>query len=329
MLTVMPSSHEQSPIGQEALAAIVNGAFRCPEGRSVADVTREVLPYLGSTDSRLREGTLELLCHWGEASQYSDAELRVIGNAMAANLSVGLGESGTTSVFLRSFSALILEMVIHVDDLHAIGAVADREPFLSRKQVLDWFELALAGFVGESDLRGFADGQGWAHAIAHKADLLGELARGRHLDAAFLERILTAIAEKLVRPAEVALLFEEDNRLARAVVNVLLRNEVGATFLHAWIESFARMTNGKSWGSTLDLHTCDQAGNRARVNVRNFLRCLYFVLLWGMRGPGGDAEPGSPHHAYYERPIEARGVLLRDIEQALRAMNRPMYKDAA
>jgi hypothetical protein len=77
----------------------------------------------------------------------------------------------------------------------------------------------------------------------------------------------------------------------------------------------------------LGLHECDQAGNRARVNVRNFLRSLYFVLLWGMRGPGDAAEAGDPYHAYYDRPIEARGALLADIEQTLRAMNRPMYRD--
>ena len=61
--------------------------------------------------------------------------------------------------------------------------------------------------------------------------------------------------------------------------------------------------------------------------VRNFLRSLYFVLLWRMPGPGDAAHEGHPYHAYYDRPIDARDALLADIEQALRAMNRPMYKD--
>lgn len=301
--------------------------FRCPPGATVSALTPEIAPLLGATDSHLRENALEILCHWGYAGQFGEEELLSIGQAMATNLSSGLGEAGTNSVFLRSFSALILEMVVHVDDLRAIGAVADEKPFLAHDQVLAWFDVALISFRGEADFRGFVDGQGWAHAIAHKADLLGEFARGRHLDHAHLERILAAIADLLTRPSEYVILFEEDQRLVRAAVNVLLRNEVGAAFLRTWIESFGRMPDGTSWGSVLGLHECDQARNRARINARNFLRCLFFALLWGMRGPGDAAEEDNPYFPYYNRPIVARGPLLADIEQVLRGMNRPMYKD--
>jgi hypothetical protein len=314
-------------LNREEIQSIVDSNFEIPSGRDLALVTGDLLPLLGSTDSHLREGALEILGHWGEAGRYSDAELRAIGHRTADNLAVGLGESGTDTVFLRSFSALILEMVVQADDVRGLGVSGDRAPFLTRDDVLDWYEIALAGFAGEEDFRGFVDGRGWAHALAHKADLLGTLARGRHLDASRLEKILTAMAEKLTRPAEVVLTFEEDHRLVRAVVHVLLRNEVQAEFLHSWVDQLARMPDGKTWGAVLGLHECDQAANRARVNVRNFLRSLYFVLLWGMRGPGDAAEHDNPYHAYYDRPIDARDALLADIEQALRGMNRPMYKE--
>lgn len=323
----MQSHRDPIVVDRAILEAVVQDGFRCPPERAVSELTQVLLPLLGATDSHLRENVLEILCHWSQAGLYSDAELLTIGQAMAANLSSRLGESDTDSVFLRSFSALLLESVLRVDDLRAIGAVADREPFLSHDQVLAWFETALSAFLGEMDLRGFVDGKGWAHAIAHKADLLGELARGRHLDSVRLERILGAIADLLTRPSDFVLLFEEDQRIVRAAVNVLLRDQVGAAFLRTWIESFGRMPDGTSWGSVLGLHECDPSGNRARVNCRNFLRCLYFALLWGMRGPGDAAEEDSPYHPYYDRPIVARDTLLADIEQALRGMNRPMYKD--
>ena len=313
-------------MNREEIQSIVDSNFAIPSGRDLALLTGDLLPLLGSTDSHLRESTLEILGHWGEAGRYTDAELRTIGRRMADNLTVGLGESGADSVFLRSFSALILEMVVQEDDVRSLGVSGHRAPFLTHDQVLGWFVTALAGFAGEEDFRGFVDGRGWAHALAHKADLLGTLARGRHLDATRLETILTAIAEKLTQPTEVVMAFEEDHRLVRAVVHVLLRNEVQAEFLHSWVDQLAHMPGGKTWGTVLGLHECDQAGNRARVNVRNFLRSLYFVLLWGMRGPGDAAEVDNPYHAYYDRPIEARGALLADIEQALRGMNRPMYK---
>jgi hypothetical protein len=314
-------------LNREEIQSIVDGNFEIPSGRDLALATEDLLPLLGSTDSHLREGTLEILGHWGEAGRYSDAELRDIGHRTADNLAVGLGESGTDTVFLRSFSALILEMVVQADDVRGLALGEGRKPFLTRDDVLDWYEIALAGFAGEEDFRGFVDGRGWAHAIAHKADLLGTLARGRHLDAPRLERVLAVIAERLARPAEIILAFEEEYRLVRAAVHVLLRNEVQSEFLHTWIEQLSRMPDGRGWGAALGLHECDQAANRARVNVRNFLRSLYFVLLWGMRGPGDAAERDNPYHAYYDRPIDARDALLADIEQALRGMNRPMYKE--
>jgi hypothetical protein len=314
-------------LNREEIQSIVDSNFEIPSGRDLALVTGDLLPLLGSTDSHLREGALEILGHWGEAGRYSDAELRAIGHRTADNLAVGLGESGTDTVFLRSFSALILEMVVQADDVRGLALGEGRKPFLTRDDVLDWYEIALAGFAGEEDFRGFVDGRGWAHAIAHKADLLGTLARGRHLDAPRLERVLAVIAERLARPAEIILAFEEEYRLVRAAVHVLLRNEVQSEFLHTWIEQLSRMPDGRGWGAALGLHECDQAANRARVNVRNFLRSLYFVLLWGMRGPGDAAERDNPYHAYYDRPIDARDALLADIEQALRGMNRPMYKE--
>jgi hypothetical protein len=314
-------------MNREEIQSIVDSDFRIPAGTDLARLTAEILPLLGATDSHLREGALEILWHWGEAGTYSDAELRDIGERMAANVSRGIGESGTDSVFLRSFCALILEMVVLADDARTLRVGAVEKPFLPHERVLEWFEAALAAFAGEEDCRGFVDGRGWAHAIAHKADLLGTLARGRHLDAPRLERVLAAIAERLARPAEIILAFEEEYRLVRAAVHVLLRNEVQSEFLHTWIEQLSRMPDGRGWGAALGLHECDQAANRARVNVRNFLRSLYFVLLWGMRGPGDAAEAGNPYHTYYSRSIAARDALLADIEQALRALNRPMYKD--
>jgi hypothetical protein len=322
----MNGNQERGAIDRGIIESITGGNFSCPEGRTVAEVTGRLLPLLGSTDSHLREGALEILCHWGGAGRYSYAELHELGKRMASSILIGLGEAGTDSVFLRSFSALILEMVIETDDIRSLEPGAERKPFLSRADVLEWFEAALAAFVGEEDCRGFVDGQGWAHAIAHKADLLGTLARGRHLDTPHLERVLSAIAERLGRPAEIILAFEEEFRLVRTAVHVLLRNQVQSEFLHTWVEKVSRMPDGRTWGTALGLHDCDQAANRARVNIRSFLRSLYFVLLWGMRGPGDAANEGHPYHAYYDRPIDARDALLADIEQALRGMNRPMYK---
>ncbi|MCX6099468.1 MAG: hypothetical protein NTX69_05580, partial [Candidatus Bipolaricaulota bacterium] len=119
-------------MNREEIQSIADSNFEIPSGRDLALVTGDLLPLLGSTDSHLREGTLEILGHWGQAGRYSDAELRAIGGQMAENLAVGLGESGTDTVFLRSFSALILEMVVQADDVRGLALGEGRKPFLTR-----------------------------------------------------------------------------------------------------------------------------------------------------------------------------------------------------
>jgi len=319
---------ETAILNKEALKAIVDGDYNPPAGADVTSLTRELIALLGSSNSDVREGALEILWHWGEAGKYSDAELRDLGETMASNLSAGLGESVTGTVFLRSFSALILEMVVLADEYREAGLVAGKDRLLTREDVLRWHKLAVAAFAGEKDFRGCTEDSGWAHALAHMSDLLGALARSPHLDRTQLEQTLTAVADKLIAPTDTVLLFEEDHRMIRgAVMHTLLRNEVDAEFLHGWVEKLAHTPEGKAWGSVFGADTCDLALNRARVNVRSFLRALYFVLLWGMTNAPYPSQAGNAFSVYYDRPIHARDALLADIEQALRGMNRPMYKD--
>lgn len=316
---------------QHALQAIVDNGYEVPAGADLAALTRELTELLASATSDLRERSLDILSNWGEAGRFSDRDLRDLGEQMSVNLTTGVGESGTDTVFLRSFSALILEMVVLADLLREAGVVADMPPLLSKDDVLRWFERAITAFAREKDFRGCTEANGWAHALAHMSDLLGALARSPHLGRTQLERILTAVADKLTAPTDTVLLFEEDHRMIRgAVMHALLRNEVEQAFLRAWIDKLAHRPDGRSWGTVFGPDTCDHDGNRARVNVRSFLRALYFVLLWGVTNAPYPSYTNTAFAAYYDRPVAARDALLADIASTLRSMNRPMYRaDAA
>jgi len=312
---------------QHALQAIVDNGYEVPAGADLAALTRELTELLASATSSLRERSVDILSNWGEAGRFSDRDLRDLGEQMSVNLTTGVGESGTDTVFLRSFSALILEMVVLADLLREAGVVADMPPLLSKDDVLRWFERALAAFAGEKDLRGCTEANGWAHALAHMSDLLGALARSPHLDRAHLEQILTAIADKLIAPTDTVLLFEEDHRMIRgAVMHALFRNEIGPEFLHAWVGKLAHRPDGTSWGTVFGADSCDDAANRARTNVRSFLRALYLVLTWGMTNAPYPSQAGNAFSAYYDRQVAARETLLADITAALKSMNRPMYR---
>lgn len=311
---------------RETIKSIVDNEFQVPAEADLADLLSQLMKLLGSTDACLRENSLEILWHWGQAGRYSDEQFIELGQQMAGNLSVGLGETGTDSVFLRAFSALILGMVLYVDQLCELNLIEGRATFLEKAHVLRWYESALASLNGEQDLRGYTDESGWAHAVAHMGDALSHFARSRHLGSAELEKILTTIADRVIRPTDVVFSFDEDNRLMRSVYNALLRDELSRDFLQSWIQKLAHTQDGQKWGSVFGLEHCDHRGTRGRMNARAFLRSLYFLLKLGMRGAPDLDTDHMPYYAYYERPIPAREALLADIIEALKSMNRPLYR---
>lgn len=258
------------------LQTIIENDYTVPEGHSVEELTPQLLASLGSVNSDLRENSLDVLWEWITGGHYPPDRLRDMGAQMAHNLTVGIGESGTDSVFLRTFSALILATVIFRDEQCAAGIV-EASPFLSEDEVRGWFEQGLTYLEREKDLRGYVEVKGWAHAIAHTADLFRDLAQSRYLGALDLERMLNAIADKVIEPADRVYLYQEDERLAYAVMTALSRNLLDMVFLKQWLDRIVTRSDQKPWHQVF----ADHAENNARHNARSFLCSLYFQLFIG------------------------------------------------
>jgi len=87
---------------------VLSKGLAVPVDRPLDDLTAELTTMLGSPDPELRDGTAyPALSTWIDRGVYDDL-LSGLGDGMAAGLTVGLGESGTDSVFRRSFSVLAL-----------------------------------------------------------------------------------------------------------------------------------------------------------------------------------------------------------------------------
>jgi Protein of unknown function (DUF2785) len=185
-------------------------------------------------------------------------------SSLKAGLLVELGESGTPSVFARSFSALILSVITDYDLEH---------PFLSGDELSDLLKDTLHYFHLERDWRGFVTGQGWAHSVAHTADVLANLAKNPNVDAANLERILNAIAAKLTTLDSPVLAHHEASRLAVAAHNVIARGVLAPKMFHAWLDGMPDTLYPRSQA---DLERGDVA---ARANCEAFLSSLYLLLL--------------------------------------------------
>jgi hypothetical protein len=225
---------------------------------------------------------------------------------MAHNLTVGIGEYGTDSVFLRAFSVLVLDKVIDADN---------RQPYLDEAQIREWLDQGLAYLKNERDGRGWVPGKGWAHAIAHASDLFWVLTRSRYLGEADLERILKTIADKIIEPIGYAYIYEEDDRLVSAVMSALLRDLLEMPFLTVWLDRLAHPAGQIAWTAVQNLINTDERLAFARHNTITFLRSLYFQLLLG----------NNPHPSFTNRAPAVRDALLPHILDALKAMDRWVY----
>ena len=210
---------------------------------------------------------------------------------MTANLEAGLGEHGTDSVYLRTYSVLVLMEIVAFDNAH---------PFLDQADLDGFLEAALGYLLRERDLRSWVPGPGWANAIGHSADLLMMLARSPHLGATELQRILDVIADRLLTPSPVVFVHHEDERLAYATLNVLRRNLVDRSWLVAWLDRFTAAPGQDSWRSAY----ASEAESAARANVTAFLRSLYFQLILTESPPDAQRTP-TPSWSRSDAPTSA------------------------
>jgi hypothetical protein len=241
---------------------------------------------LGATDPVERdEIAYPILATWISEGVYDDL-LAGLGDGMTAGLTQGLGESGTDSVFRRSFSALVLAECVERDNA---------ESLVPPGKILDWGDRVTGWVVRERDVRGFVPGCGWAHAVAHGADALGVLADSPHFGLTELTVVLDVIADRVLLETPAPLTSGEPDRLAMATMGVLRRRLVPLRIIEPWL---ARITAAATatGGPERDPY-------RVTANPESFLRALHIQV------------------AFAPEPIDVRADLLLELVGALRTTN--------
>jgi hypothetical protein len=244
---------------------IVESDFKVPEGYTVAELTPELLSFLGSTDIAVRDpfGYTILTAWIVRERYYTPDELRAMLDELLANLNKGIGENGTDSVFLRSFSMLMVAVIVYRDL---------QESFLSQAEINSLVDKALWYFAAEQDVRGYLEDKGWAHSVAHTADAFKFLARNPLTDSVDHLRILAAIADKLLLPVKHTYVYGEDERLVSAVMDVVKRSTVSLDEWQGWLNRFTEsQARWEAGDFDLTIHA-------PRYNTKAFLRSLYFRL---------------------------------------------------
>jgi len=209
--------------------------FEVPSDRPLDDLTAELTTMLGSTRPEVRDGTaFPALATWIDRGIYDDL-LIGLGDGMVAGLAVGLGESGTDTVFRRSFSALILAACLERDN---------ERHLLPGAKILEWGDRVATWFLAEKDSRGWVPDKGWAHAVAHGADTIGALGESPHLAGPEHALLLDILAERvLLQPSDQPLAAGEPDRIAAAVMQILRRNTLSTDVLEPWVHRIGAAGN--------------------------------------------------------------------------------------
>ncbi len=129
--------------------------------------------------------------------------------------------------FRRPFAVLALSEVARADRV---------EPFLTEAELHALAATGATYLRGVADYRGFVEGQGWRHGVAHGADLLMQLALNPRLARADADLLLGAIAAQVAPPGSHAYVHGEARRLARLLF-LAKRPDIDDAAWAAWFKT--------------------------------------------------------------------------------------------
>ena len=236
--------------------------YEIPPGLEVLSFSKELLLHIGSTDSELRDSLIyPVLSRWILKGVFSAEEKLEITRTLLGKdyLLHGLGKEEDDSVFKRAFSVLQLAVLVY---LHR------KEPFLPLDLLTEIKDQMFCLLEEEVDLRGYVSGKGWAHCVAHSADLLDELVLCEEFGKAELEAVLPLVSRRIYQTKSV-FIHEEDERLLTAIFSLFSRQVFSEEKIKDWVSSFRR--NEKTFENLPESYY-------RMLNCKNFLRAMFFRI---------------------------------------------------
>lgn len=228
--------------------------FEIADGAEREQFARAITACLSSPEPFLRDGiAFEALSHMLRASQLG-AETRInLAHDLLTRLAADPGDG-----FERPFAALVLSEIVRADMMEAYL------PAGMRTEILDAATVYMRGI---DDYRGFEEGAGWRHGVAHGADLLMQLARNPGVnEAAQFLAIRDAVAAQLM-PTGHFYIFGEPERLMRPIIMLAQRGAFTESEWTEWFNAQASPAPYSAWGDVFQA----QAGLAKLHNLRAFL----------------------------------------------------------
>lgn len=229
-----------------------------------------MVEYIGSPDPELRDKLIYTSFFYLIMDDYlTYAQMEKLIKTCLDDHHLFLNISLTTddSVFTRAFSSLVIALIL--------GKDRDAR-FLPEDLVIRAIDSSILYLQKEQDLRGYVEEKGWAHSIAHGADLLDEAIKHPLFEMNLAEKCLDAIGDCLFKGT--VYIDDEDQRLIFPITALLDRN-MSERILEKWIENMSinlsKLRNPKEFSLRF---------YRTRTSLSNFLKTLYFSMIFNSAG---------------------------------------------
>ncbi|MRN52599.1 DUF2785 domain-containing protein [Paenibacillus monticola] len=245
------------------LQRIEDNQYLLGEGEELWDYITLMLQYIGDPQTELRDELIyPTFYEWISVRRlFTEVELLDMLSVLIdeQHLFYHIGSEGEASVFTRTFSVLVVTLIIqrHI-----------QQPFIDKSGFVRLTSALIRYYKEEKDLRGYVEDGGWAHAAAHGADALEELVQCPESDASVQQKVLAAIQGMLYN-GRYSFSDEEDERIASIVDAVIKYDRLPQQTVSDW---FGQLEQCVSWPKTRNQVI-------TRVNSKDFLRALYFRLI--------------------------------------------------
>ena len=172
---------------------------------------KSMISHIGSTDSVLRDQLIySSFCQLSLDNQIEHELYIELAKYCVSNdfLFCGIGEYETDTVFTRSFTSLLLAVILYKDN---------KEDFLPQSMVDKIKEHMILYINAERDIRGYVPDKGWAHSIAHAADVFDELAKSEKISQESAIDLLKSLWT-IIYVHQSVYVHDEDERIITAII---------------------------------------------------------------------------------------------------------------
>ena len=216
-----------------------------------------MLDHIGNDDSYIRDtliytGFCELILN----DHLSNAQLTKLALTCIDNNHLYF-ENKNDAVLTRSFSALAIALLLYRDQ---------NASFLNEGMAVEVLKKSIGYLNFEHDYRGYIEGKGWAHSIAHGSDLLAQaVAHPLFSKVASVEEGMEIVQKCLL--TEYAYIDEEDERML-PVIDALFESGLTEQCFLQWLEQLQQFQ-----------HEDHLKNYRIHWNIKKFMLSLYIHFI--------------------------------------------------